>query len=106
MIVSCKIGLTYGYSFSVSATGRGGGGGKTPVGGTPFGGSYWEASPERSTFFRLQVYKRVCILLVEVYETVRKSVILVGKGPTGRRDAFNGCEKVEKRFCFCDLFRF
>ena len=105
MIVSCKIGLTYGYSFSVSARGRGGGG-KTPGGDTPCGGFYWEASPERSTFFRLQVYKRVCILLVEVYERVRKSVILVGKGPTGRRDAFHGCEKVEKTFCFCDLFRF
>ena len=46
------------------------------------------------------------ILLVEVYKRVRKSVILVGKGPTGLRDAFHGCEKVEKTFCFCDLFRF
>ena len=79
------------------------------MGGTPCGGLYREAPPERSTFFRLQVYKRVCILLVEVYERVRKSVLLVGKGPTGLyilRDAFHGCEKVEKTFCFCDLFGF
>ena len=80
--------------------GGGGGGGKTPVGGTPCGGFYWEASPERSTFFRLQVYKRVCILLVEVYERVRKSVILVGKGPTGRRDAFMAVKKSRKRSVF------
>ena len=66
------------------------------MGGTPCGGLYREAPPERSTFFRLQVYKRVCILLVEVYERVRKSVILVGKGPTGLRDAFHGRETVEK----------
>ena len=48
MIVSCKIGLTYGYSFPVSA----GGGGQTPVRGTPCSGLYREAPPDRSTFFR------------------------------------------------------
>ena len=79
MIVSCKIGLTYGYSFPVSA----GGGGQTPVGCTPCSDLYREAPPGRSTFFRLQVYKRVCILLVEEYERVRKSVILVGKAQQG-----------------------
>ena len=31
--------------------------------------------PESGTFFRLQVYKGVGILLVEVYERVGKSVI-------------------------------
>ena len=28
-------------------------------GGTPYNGLYGEAPPERGTFFRLQVYKRV-----------------------------------------------
>ena len=48
---------------------RGGGG------GTPYNGLYVEAPPERGTFFRLQVYKRVGISLAEVYERVGKSVI-------------------------------
>ena len=30
-------------------------------GGTPYNGLYGEASPERGTLFRLQVYKRVGI---------------------------------------------
>ena len=30
-------------------------------GGTPYNGLYGEAPPERGTFFRLQVYKRVGI---------------------------------------------
>ena len=40
----------------------GGGGG----GGTPYDGQHREALPERRTFFRLQVYERVGILLLEV----------------------------------------
>ena len=36
-----------------------------------------EAPPERGTFFGLQVYARVGILLVEVYERVGKSVIWI-----------------------------
>ena len=47
----------------------------TPQGGTPYNGLYREAPPERDTFFRLQVYKRVGISQVEVYKRVRKSVI-------------------------------
>ena len=43
--------------------------------GTPYNALYWEAPPERGTFFRLQVYARVGILLVEVYKRVGKSVI-------------------------------
>ena len=35
------------------------------------------APPERGTFFRLQLYERVGILLVEVYERVGKSVIWI-----------------------------
>ena len=38
-----------------------------PGGGTPYNGLYGEALPERGTFFRLQVYKRVGISQVEVY---------------------------------------
>ena len=34
---------------------------KEPGGGTPYNGLYGEAPPERGTFFRLQVYKRVGI---------------------------------------------
>ena len=51
----------------------GGGGGR----GTPYNALYWEAPPERGTFFRLQVYERVGISLVEVYIRVGKSVIWV-----------------------------
>jgi len=48
--------------------------------GTPYYGLYREALPERGTFFRLQVYERVGILLDEVYKRVGKSVIWVCKG--------------------------
>ena len=40
---------------------------------------YWEAPPEWGTFFRLQVYERVGIPLVDVYDRVGKSVIWVCK---------------------------
>ena len=46
-------------------------------GGTPYNGLYGEAPPERGTFFRLQVYKRVGVLQVEAYKMVEKSVIYV-----------------------------
>ena len=36
-------------------------------GGTPYDGLYGEALPQRGMFFRLQVYERVGISLVEVY---------------------------------------
>ena len=42
-------------------------------------GLYGEAAPERGTFFRLQVYERVGISLVDVYERKGKSAISVGK---------------------------
>ena len=49
-------------------------------GGDPYDGLYGEARRKRGTFFRLQVYERVGILLVEVYERpVEKSVIWVSK---------------------------
>ena len=46
-------------------------------GGYPYNGLYWEAPPQRGTFFWLQVYERVGILLIAVYEWVEKSVIWV-----------------------------
>ena len=50
-----------------------------PRGHTPYDSLYGEAPPVRGTFFRLQLYKRVGILLVEVYQRVGKSVIWVCK---------------------------
>ena len=47
------------------------------AGDTPFNGLNGEAAHERGTFFRLQVYESVGILLVVVYERVGKSVIWV-----------------------------
>ena len=44
-------------------------------GATPYIGLYGEAPPERGTFFRLQVYKRVAISQVEVYKRVGRSVV-------------------------------
>ena len=44
-------------------------------GGTPYHGLYAEAPPERGTFFTLQVYEKVGISRVELYERVGKSVI-------------------------------
>ena len=46
-------------------------------GGTPYDGLYGEAPLKRGIYFRLQVYERVAILLVEVYKRVGKSVIWV-----------------------------
>ena len=46
-----------------------------PGGGTSYNGLYGEAPPERGTFFRLQVYKRVGISQAEVFDRVEKSVI-------------------------------
>ena len=53
-----------------------------PGGGgvTPYNGLYGEAPPERGTFFRLQVFKRVGISQAEVYKRVGKSVIRYLKG--------------------------
>ena len=48
-----------------------------PREGSPYNGLYGEALPERGTFFKLQVYERVGISLVEVFKRVGKSVIWV-----------------------------
>ena len=57
----------------------GGGEGKDSLRVTPYNGIYREALPERGTFFRLPVYKRVGISQVEVYKRVVKSVVWVCK---------------------------
>ena len=44
-------------------------------GGTPYKDLYGEAPPERATFFRRQVYKRVGISQAEVYKRVGKLAI-------------------------------
>ena len=46
-------------------------------GGTPYDDLKGEAPPERGIFFRLQVYERVGILLIEGYKREGKSVIWV-----------------------------
>ena len=51
--------------------------GSNPGGVTPNDGLYGEAALEMGLFFRLQVYERVGISLVEVYKRVGKSVIWV-----------------------------
>ena len=60
---------------------------------------------ERGPVFRGQVYERVGISLVEVYEKVAKSFITVWKAWKGKH-AFYGYEKVEKTLWFCHLFLF
>ena len=70
-------------------------------GGAPYNGLYWEATPERGTFFRLQIYERVETLLVAVYERVGKSVISVcEQDPKSGRILW--LYKVGKTFYFCD----
>ena len=42
-----------------------------------YNGLYGKTPPERGIFFRLQVYEREEISLVEVYEKVGKSVYII-----------------------------
>ena len=44
-------------------------------GGTPYNGLYGEAPPEKGTFFRLDVYKRVGISRAEVQKRAGKTDI-------------------------------
>ena len=68
--------------------------------GTLYNGIYVEALLERGTFFRLQVYERVGISLVDVYETVGKSFHSVIRPKRATRCAFYGCEMLTKRSGF------
>ena len=72
LLYSLRIGVFFFCCFFFFLGGGGAGGG---VGGTPYNGLHGEAPPERGTFFRLQVYKRVRISQAEEYKRVRKSVI-------------------------------
>ena len=54
-------------------------GGFISRGASSYNDIYGQAPPERSIFFRLRVYERVGLLLVEVCESVSKSVFSVGK---------------------------
>ena len=67
-------------------------------GGTPYNGLYGEAPPERGTFFRLQVYERVGILPVQVYEMVGKSVIWSVKWPKKDTEGSFMSVKSSKKF--------
>ena len=65
--------------------------------GTPYDGLYWpeEASLERGTFCRVQVYERVGISLVEVNERVEKFVILVCR-KAQKVQKMHGCKKSQE----------
>ena len=73
-------------------------------GGTPYHGLYGEASPGKDTFFRTRVHKRVGISIVEVYERVGKSVVLVCNN--GHQMHFLSAKQFEKTFWFCELLMF
>ena len=68
-----KINPLKEINLGVAKTGKAGGGGYS------YNGLYGEASPERCTFFRLQISDSVGVLLVEVYERIGNSVIWVFK---------------------------
>ena len=65
---------------------------------------YKEAAPERGASFGLQVYERVGISLVEVYEREAKICHFSLEGLKALTDVFCGYEKVKKTSWFCDLF--
>ena len=69
-------------------------------GGTPYDGLYKEDPPERCTLIRLQVYERVGISLVEIYEKERKSLILVCERVQKGQQMNLWLYKVEKTFYF------
>ena len=77
------------------AGGGGGGGGETP-----YDSLYREAPPERGILFRLKVYERVGILLVDVYIRVGNLSFGSVKAPKGLTDEFYGFKKSRK----CSLF--
>ena len=73
-----------------------GGGGRE----TPYDSLYGEAPPERGTLFRLKVYERVGILLVDVYIRVGNLSFGSVKALKGLTDEFYGFKKSRK----CSLF--
>ena len=82
----------------------------TPLkgGGLPIMAYVGRPHPKRAPFFRLQVYERVGILLVKVYERVRKSAISVcKKGQKGLQMHFMAVKRSEKvlGFWFVHTFK-
>ena len=73
---------------------------------TPYNGLYGEALSERGTFFRLQVYERVGILLIAVYERIGKSVNWVLERAQRANRWILWLYKFEKTFYFGDWFLF
>ena len=67
-------------------------------GDTPYNGLYGEAPPKRGTFSRLQVYERVGILTVQVYEMVGKSVTWSIKWPKKATEGSFMIVKSSKKF--------
>ena len=72
------VGINVELSFQKKPLGDGGwwGGGGGWVLPSFYNGLYGKTPPERGIFFRLQVYEREEISLVEVYEKVGKSVYI------------------------------
>ena len=66
---------------------------------TPYNGLYGESPPERGTYFRLQVYERVGISLVEVYEMVH-FISVCKKAQEGYQMYFMVVKKSRKRSGF------
>ena len=70
------VGINVELSFQKKPLGDGGGGGVCRVIPSFYNGLCGKTPPERGIFFRLQVYEREEISLVEVYEKVGKSVYI------------------------------
>ena len=73
---------------------------------TLYNGIYAEALPERGTFFRFQVYERVGISLVDVYETVGTSFHSVIRSQKGYKMRISWLWNVEKTFWFSVFYIF
>ena len=65
-------------------------------GGAPYHGLYGEALPGKDTFFRIQVYERVGISIVEVYEIKGNLSFRSVKGPKGLTDHFMDVKETGK----------
>ena len=65
-------------------------------GATPYHGPFGEAPPERGTFLRFQVYERVGISIVEVYEIKGNLSFRSVKGPKGLTDHFMDVKETRK----------
>ena len=78
--------------------GGGGGGGRRRV--VPIIAYMGRLHPKGGTLFRLQVYERVRISIVEVHERVGKSVTSVCTKAPQKQMHFMAVKKLKKCFCF------